>query len=45
MKAEINAAIEKMQQRLNEVLNEALELKKAINVMRKTIGQELYMMR
>lgn len=40
MKAEINAAIEKMQQRLNEVLGEALELKKAINVMRRTIGQE-----
>jgi hypothetical protein len=40
MKNEINAAIEKMQQKLNEILSEALELKKAINVMRKTIGQE-----
>lgn len=40
MQTEINAAIEKMRQRLNEVLSEALELKKAINVMRKTIGEE-----
>ena len=40
MQAEINAAIEKMQLKLNQILCEALELKKAINVMRRTIGQD-----
>lgn len=40
MKDEITKAIDKMQGRLQEVLTEASDLKKAINVMRKTIGLE-----
>lgn len=40
MKHEILTAIEKMQEKLEDILREAEDIKKAINVMRKTINME-----
>lgn len=40
MEQELNAAILKLQEQLEERMKEVLKIKKAINVMRATIGQE-----